>query len=118
MLNSLGVPEEYHHQNMEDLSNNLKVRVLLAQALFGNPDILLLDEPTASMDAATEERVMTHLFEGLSPDNLTIVATHKANVLKHVSRIIVLEAGTILIDGPRDQVLQTLREAPSRRGDS
>lgn len=100
------------------LSGGQRQLVGLTRLLLARPDVLLLDEPTASMDAATEERVMTHLFEGLSPDNLTIVATHKANVLKHVSRIIVLEAGKVLMDGPRDQVLQTLREAPSRRGDS
>lgn len=61
MLNSLGVPEEYHFMKMEDLSNNLKVRVLLAQALFGNPDILLLDEPTNDLDVNT----LRALEEGL-----------------------------------------------------
>ena len=47
MLNKLGVTDEYHYMTMAELPANLKVKVLLAQALFGNPDILLLDEPTS-----------------------------------------------------------------------
>src|SRR5690625_7614537 len=57
-LGSLGVKEEFHHTLMKDIPGNLKVRVLLAQALFGSPDILLLDEPTNGLDLETrsEER--------------------------------------------------------------
>lgn len=50
LLNGLGVDTEYHYSTMKDLNGNLKVKVLLAQALFGNPDILLLDEPTNHLD--------------------------------------------------------------------
>ena len=46
LLNGLGVETEHHYKLMKDLDGALKVKVLLAQALFGNPDILLLDEPT------------------------------------------------------------------------
>ena len=49
LLNGLGVDTEYHYSLMKDLTGALKVKVLLAQALFGNPDILLLDEPTNRM---------------------------------------------------------------------
>ena len=48
LLNNLGVKEEYHYMEMKELPVKLRVKVLLAQALFGNPDILLLDEPTNS----------------------------------------------------------------------
>ena len=51
LLNGLGVDTEYHYNLMKDLTGALKVKVLLAQALFGNPDILLLDEPTNHLDA-------------------------------------------------------------------
>ena len=50
LLNGLGVDTEYHYNLMKDLNGSLKVKVLLAQALFGNPDILLLDEPTNHLD--------------------------------------------------------------------
>ena len=50
MLNGLGIDTEYHYTLMKDLNGSLKVKVLLAQALFGNPDILLLDEPTNHLD--------------------------------------------------------------------
>lgn len=51
LLNSLGVDPSYHHLKMKELDSRLKVKVLLAQALFGNPDILVLDEPTNNLDA-------------------------------------------------------------------
>lgn len=53
MLSNLGVGENYHLQLMKDLTGKEKVRVLLAQALFGNPDILLMDEPTNDLDTET-----------------------------------------------------------------
>ena len=53
LLSNLGIDEAKHYLNMEDLSSDLKVRVLLAQALFGNPDVLILDEPTNDLDIHT-----------------------------------------------------------------
>ena len=50
LLNGIGVASEYHQMLMKDLDAKLKIKVLLAQALFGNPDILLLDEPTNNLD--------------------------------------------------------------------
>ena len=50
LLNNLGIENEFHYSLMKELPNNKKVKVLLAQALFGNPDILLLDDPTNNFD--------------------------------------------------------------------
>ena len=50
LLNGLGIGTEYHYSLMKDMDGNIKVKVLLAKALFGNPDILLLDEPTNHLD--------------------------------------------------------------------
>src|SRR6266498_1326135 len=57
LLSSLGVKEEYHQSLLRDIPGNMKVRVLLAQALFGNPDILLLDEPTKALEKLTIEEI-------------------------------------------------------------
>ena len=92
------------------LSGGQRQLVGLTRMLLARPRILLLDEPTASMDAQLEVRVMKHLFEELSPDALTVVVTHKLGILPHVSRIIVLDRGRIAIDGPRDDVLARLRQ--------
>lgn len=92
------------------LSGGQKQLVGLTRMLLAQPKILLLDEPTASMDAQLEARVMSHLFEDLPPEALTVVVTHKLGILPLVSRIIVLDRGRIVIDGPREEVLARLRQ--------
>lgn len=73
MLNKLGVTDEYHYMTMAELPANLKVKVLLAQALFGNPDILLLDEPTNHLDAASREELENTL---LHYDGTMLIVSH------------------------------------------
>ena len=63
MLNKLGVTDEYHYMKMAELPSDLKVKVLLAKALFGNPDILLLDEPTNHLDAYSREELENTLLD-------------------------------------------------------
>ena len=50
LLSSLGITEELHHNTMADIDQKVKVKVLLAQCLFGNPDVLIMDEPTNALD--------------------------------------------------------------------
>jgi ATP-binding cassette subfamily C protein LapB len=78
--------------------------------LLATPKVLLLDEPTASMDAKLENRVMQHLFEHMPSDSSIIVVTHKPSVLSYVSRIVVVDKGRVVLDGPRDEVLNRLRQ--------
>lgn len=92
------------------LSGGQRQLVGLTRLLMAQPRVMLLDEPTASMDAQLEARVMKHLFEEISPNSLLVVVTHKVGVLAHVNRIIVVDKGKVMIDGPRDQVLEHLRQ--------
>jgi ATP-binding cassette subfamily C protein LapB len=78
--------------------------------LLAKPSIMLLDEPTASMDGSLEARVMNHLFNEVSATSSLVVVTHKTGLLALVNRIIVVEKGRILLDGPKDAVLAKLQE--------
>jgi ATPase subunit of ABC transporter with duplicated ATPase domains len=81
LLGELGVGEEYHQSLMKDIPSNLKVRVLLAQAIFGNPDILLLDEPTNGLDIETIGWLENFLAEY---ENIVLVVSHDRHFLDAV----------------------------------
>lgn len=81
LLSELGVKDELHQQFMKDISANLKVRVLLAQALFGNPDILLLDEPTNNLDVETISWLENFLADY---ENIVLVVSHDRHFLDAV----------------------------------
>jgi ATPase subunit of ABC transporter with duplicated ATPase domains len=81
LLNQLGVKEEMHQQLMADIPANVKVRVLLAQALFGNPDILLLDEPTNNLDVETISWLENFLADY---ENIVLVVSHDRHFLDAV----------------------------------
>lgn len=81
LLNGLGVDTEFHYTQMADLTGSLKVKVLLAQALFGNPDILLLDEPTNHLDLPAIEWLEEFL---INFDNTVIVVSHDRYFLNKV----------------------------------
>lgn len=82
MLANLGIPEALHEKQMSELSNNEKVRVMLAKALFGNPDNLLLDEPTNDLDLDT----VTWLENYLSNcENTVLVVSHDRHFLDAIS---------------------------------
>ena len=82
MLSNLGIDESYHHQLMKNVPNDLKIRVLLAQALFGNPDVLVLDEPTNDLDLKTIEWLEDFLLDF---KNTVIVVSHDRHFLDTVS---------------------------------
>ncbi len=81
LLSNLGIDESKHYIKMEELSNDLKVRVLLAQALFGNPDVLVLDEPTNDLDLNTISWLEDFLLDF---KNTVIVVSHDRHFLDTV----------------------------------
>lgn len=81
LLTNLGVEDELHQMLMKDIAANLKVRILLAQALFGNPDILLLDEPTNNLDVNTIAWLENFLADY---ENIVLVVSHDRHFLDAV----------------------------------
>ena len=94
MLNGLGIPTEDHYTLMADMPSALKVKVLLAQALFGNPDILLLDEPTNHLDLASREWIeeAVEAFDG----TLLFVSHDRYFVERFATRVLYLENGRLI----------------------
>jgi ATPase subunit of ABC transporter with duplicated ATPase domains len=81
LLGELGVKESFHYSLLKDIPGNMKVRVLLAQALFGNPDILLLDEPTNGLDIETISWLENFLADY---ENIVLVVSHDRHFLDAV----------------------------------
>ena len=128
-----------HPQGMElpiqeggrGLSGGQRQLLGLTRLLIRQPAVLLLDEPTAAMDAELEASVMQSLLAALPTSTTVVLVTHKANLLRLVDRVIVMDQGRILLDGPRSEVLtklttpvrtattaETLHEALTNHGNS
>ncbi|MGO3344044.1 MAG: type I secretion system permease/ATPase [Marinomonas sp.] len=91
------------------LSGGQRQSIAIARALLFDPSILILDEPTASMDNTTETRMKRRLMEVVK-DKTLILITHKASMLDMVDRIIVMDNGRLIADGPKAQVHEALRQ--------
>lgn len=81
LLNSMGVGEDLHYMLMKDVDPKIKVKILLAQSLFGNPDILILDEPTNNLDAKSIIWLENYL---LNFENIVIVVSHNRHFLNKI----------------------------------
>lgn len=93
------------------LSGGQRQMITLARALIANPAILLLDEPTSMMDNSTEAAFLQNLH-GLRQGKTTLIVTHRPQVLAVTSRVVVLDQGKVVADGPRDKVIAALSAEP------
>ena len=117
LLQSLGISEDLHEKKMSELDEALKVKFLLAQALFGNPDILLLDEPTNGLDVATISWLEDFLADY---DRIVIVVSHDRHFLNQVcTQMCDVDFGKIkMYVGNYDFWLQSSRLAAQMRADA
>ena len=93
----------------QNLSGGQRQNVALARALLLNPPILLLDEPTSAMDNTGEERLKQRL-QAVVENKTVILVTHRASLLSLVDRLIVIDRGQILADGPKAAVMEALKK--------
>ena len=93
----------------ESLSGGQRQGVAIARAVINDPSILLLDEPTSSMDHSSEEDIKKRLQQFV-PGKTVVLVSHRTSLLDLVERIIVMDAGRIVADGPKEQVIQALRQ--------
>lgn len=94
------------------VSGGQKQLIALTRLLLSAPDIWLLDEPTAAMDEQTERRCIDAIKRSILPGQTLILVTHKPSLLGLINRLIVMTPKGIVIDGPRDLVLQRLSQPP------
>ncbi len=95
------------------LSGGQRQSIAVARSLLLDPPILILDEPTSSMDNSSEMTFKTRLGEVLASKTLILI-THRASMLTLVDRLVILDAGKVVADGPRADVLEALRKGQVR----
>lgn len=91
----------------ESLSGGQRQSVGLARAVLHNAPILLLDEPTSAMDFSTEAQI-TQRIGAFAQDKTVVLVTHRTSLLAMVTRVIVIDGGRVVADGPRDRIMEAL----------
>jgi ATP-binding cassette subfamily C protein LapB len=91
----------------ESLSGGQRQSVGLARALLHNAPMLLLDEPTSAMDFSTEAQI-TSRIAGFAENKTVVLVTHRTSMLSMITRVIVIDGGKIVADGPRDRIMEAL----------
>ncbi|PCH99500.1 MAG: hypothetical protein COB76_05630 [Alphaproteobacteria bacterium] len=99
----------------EALSGGQQQAIAVARALLYDPPVMILDEPTASMDPASENRLLRRL-DFLTRNRTVILITHKGAMLSMVDRILLMDRGKILADGPKNKIIERLKTGEFVRG--
>ena len=97
------------------LSGGQRQAVALARAMMGSAKLFYLDEPTSSMDNVSEAAFISGFGDWVQPDTSIIIATHRNSLLKLVDRVIVLDKGRLVADGPREEIIKTLSNSKSKK---
>ena len=85
----------------------------LARAFYGRPKLIVLDEPNASLDSAGEEALVEAILAAKEWESPVLLVTHQPSILLSVDKLMVLQEGRIQAFGPRDEILNKLRQAPA-----
>lgn len=98
----------------QGLSAGQAQRVALARALYGEPVLLVLDEPNSNLDQEGEQALMQAVLSAAARGAAVVIVAHRAGVLARVDRLLVMRDGAIQMDGPREDVLEKMRAAAGR----
>ena len=90
------------------LSVGQRQLVGLTRILIARPKIILLDEPTAAMDARLEQHVINQLVQNIPKDSLLVMVTHKPELIRYSTRVLIIEKSKLAVDGERDKVIEFL----------
>ena len=95
-----------------NLSGGQRQAVAIARLLLTRPKIVFMDEPSGSMDLASERILIKQLKQAFDISTTLIISTHRHSMLEIVDRLIVIDQGKIVADGPKDQVIRALQKPP------
>ena len=99
----------------ESVSGGQRQLIALTRMIIGNSKVLLLDEPTASMDEGTERHILTTLNQNITKEQTLVVVTHKPALLSLVDRIVIMTEKGIVADDKKEVVLKMLEDNKTRQ---
>jgi ATP-binding cassette subfamily C protein LapB len=97
-----------------NLSGGQRQSVAIARLLLARPKIIFLDEPSGAMDLASERRLINNLATAFGPETTIVISTHRYSMLELVDRLIVLDNGRVIADGPKKAVIEQLQKNAAR----